>query len=330
MKKSSRILTILAVITMLIGLSQNLQSMASDLVIESKTQTFSEKDNKIKAEGDVNVTIGDVKVLGDKADVTVNKDNKMDTATFYDKPYAYELKGNKKREVKANILRVSLINKIIKAEGMTQTTVLDGQEPIVIITADNQEYDTKANLMKANGSVIIHYKELETFSNRAIIKTNKNGDLQRIDLIGCARIKEAKNLAIADHFIYSPLTEELVSIGNTTSNAILEDGSKLVLKANFQQYDRKSNTFLGSGKVNIWFKDYYAQGPKVTFYPDPKTKKPNEIYFTGRSSITQDIKTIYADKIKIVLKPKNFYAEGNTKTVIKDVGKVQDKDDSLF
>ncbi len=87
---------------------------------------------------------------------------------------------------------------------------------------------------------------------------------------------------------------------------------------------------MGSGSVKIWFKDYYAQGPKITFYPSKETNKPNEIYFTGRSSITQDIKTIYADKIKIVLKPKNFYAEGNTKTVIKDVNKMQDKENSLF
>lgn len=325
-----KVLTILTALTLLFGLSLKFPSLASDLVIQSKTQSYSEKDNKIKAEGDVNVSIDDVKVIGDKADVTVNKDKKMDTATFYDKPYAYEIKGNKKREVKANILKVSLINKVIRAEGMTQTTVFDGKEPTVIITADSQEYDTKSNVMKANGSVIIHYKELETFSSRAIIKTAKGGELQRIDLIGNARIKETKNLATADHFIYSPVTEELISIGHTTSNAVLEDGSKLILKADYQQYDRKSNTFLGSGKVNIWFKDYYAQGPKVTFFPDPKTKKPNEIYFTGRSSITEDIKTIYADKIKIVLKPKNFYAEGNTKTVIKDVGKAQDKDGSLF
>lgn len=321
-----KFLTILAILALFTGLA----AIASDLVIESKTQTFSEKDNKIKAEGDVKVSIDDVRVVGDKADVTVNKDNKMDTATFYDKPYAYEIKGNKKREVKANILRVSLINKIVTAEGMTQTTVLDGKEPIVIITADNQEYDTKSNVMKANGSVIIHYKELETFSNRAIIKTSKGGDLQRIDLIGNARLKQAKNLALADHFIYNPTTEELISIGHTVSNATLDDGSKLTLKANYQEYDQKSNTFLGSGNVKIWFKDYYAQGPKVTFYPDKTTKKPNEIYFTGRSSITQDIKTIYADKIKIILKPKNFYAEGNTKTVIRDIGKAQDKDDSLF
>ena len=327
MKKA---LSILTVITFLLGLSQGLKTMASDLIIQSKTQTFSEKENKINAQGDVNVSIDDVKVLGEKADVTITKDNKLDTATFYDKPYAYEIKGNKKREVKANILKVSLINKVIKAEGMTQTTVFDGREPIVIITADNQEYDTRSNLMKANGSVIIHYKELETFSNRAIIKTNKDGALQRIDLIGIARIKQDKNLALADHFIYNPSSEELISIGHTTSNAILDDGSKLILKADYQQFDKKSNTFLGSGGVEVWFKDYYAKGPKITFYPDKKTNKPNEIYFTGRSSITQDIKTIYADKIKIILKPKNFYAEGNTKTVIKDIGKTQDKDESLF
>lgn len=322
MKKA---LTLLGILTLLIGLC----AMASDLVIESKTQTFSEKDNKIKAEGDVRVSIDDVHVLGDKADVTVQKGNKLDIATFYDKPYAYEIKGSKKREVKANILKVSLINKVIKAEGSTQTTVLDGKEPVVIITADSQEYETKTNVMKANGSVIIHYKELETFSNRAIIKTNKNGDLQRIDLIGNARLKEDKNLALADRFVYSPATDELIATGHVTSNAILEDGSKLVLKSDYQQYDKKSNTFLGSGSVKIWFKDYYAQGPKVTFYPNKQTNKPNEIYFSGRSSISQDIKTIYADKIKIILKPKNFYAEGNTKTVIKDVGKVQDKD-SMF
>jgi len=321
-----KILIILTVLTLIVGLS----ATASDLVIQSKTQTFSEKDNKIKAEGDVQVSIGDAKVLGDKADVTVTKDNKLDTATFYDKPYGYEIKGNKKREIKANILKVSLINKVIKAEGLTQTTIFDGKEPIVIITADNQEYDTKSNLMKANGSVIIHYKEIETFSNQAIIKTNKDGELQRIDLLGTARVKQDKYLALADHFIYSPASNELVAMGNTTSNAVLDDGSKLILKANYQEYNKESNTFLGSGNVKIWFKDYYAQGPKVTFFPDKKTNKPNEIYFTGRSSITEDIKTIYADKIKLILKPKNFYAEGNTKTVIRDVNKVQDKDSSLF
>lgn len=318
------------IISALIILFVGVSAMASDLVIQSKTQTYSEKDNKIKVEGDVQVSIDDVKVVGDKADVTVTKDNKLDTATFYEKPYAFQVKGNKKTEVKANILKASLINKIIKAEGDTQTTVLDGKEPIVIITADSQEYNTVTNLMKADGSVIIHYKEIETFSNHAIIKTNKKGDLQRLDLIGCARIKQDKQKASADHFIYSPATDELIAMGNTVSDAILEDGSKLLLKANYQEYSKKSNTFLGSGKVKVWFQDYFAQGPKMTFYPDKKTGKPNEIYFSGRSSITQEMKTVYADKIKIILKPKNFYAEGNAKTVIRNINSKKSGDNSLF
>ncbi len=305
-------------------------SAASDLVIESKTQSYSETDNKIKAEGDVHVKVDDAHVIGDKADVTVTKDNKLDTATFYDKPYAYQVQGYKKQEVKADILRASLINKIIKAEGNTQTTVFEGKEPTVIITADEQEYNVNTNVMTATGGVVIHYKEIETFSNKAIIKSDKKGTLKRIDLIGSAKVRQENNNATADHFIYSPETDELIAMGNVTSEGTMDDGSKLILKSKYQQYNKASNTFLGSGDVKIWFKDYYAEGPKVTFYPDKKTNKPNEIYFSGRSNISQDVKTIYADKIKMVLKPKNFYAEGNTKTVIRDIGSSKNSGENLF
>ena len=321
MKKKFLIIT---AILLAIGISVK----AADLVIESKTQSYSEKDSKIKFQGDVKVSIDDVHVIGDTADVTVDKNNKLDTATFYDKPYAFEVKEHKKREVKANILRLSLITKIIRAEGETQTTVFDGKEPTVIINADTQEYDTKTNVMKADGGVVIKYKDLDTYSQHAIIRTDKKGQLQRIDLIGNAKMKQGKNHAQADHFIYNTKTEELTSIGNTTSVAFMEDGTKLVLKAKYQQYTQKNNTFLGSGDVKIWFDNYYAEGPKVTAYPDNKTKKPNEIYFSGRSSITEETKTIYADKIKMRLKPKDFFAEGNVKSVIRDITESKDDGES--
>ena len=93
---------------------------ASDLIIESKNQSYNEADNKIKFNGNVKVTVDDLKVVGDSADVNITKDQKLDTATFYEKPYAFEVKKYKKREVKANILKVSLITKIIRAEGDTQ------------------------------------------------------------------------------------------------------------------------------------------------------------------------------------------------------------------
>ena len=167
-----KILLTFALIILTAGVAVN----AADLVIESKTQSFSEDESKIKLEGDVNVSLDALKVVGDSADVTVTKNQQLDTATFYNKPYAFEIKKNKKREVKANILKVSLINKIVRAEGDTQSIVYDGKTPIVVINADSQEYDTKTGVMTAEGTVTILYKETETISDTAIRQMDKPGE----------------------------------------------------------------------------------------------------------------------------------------------------------
>ena len=293
-------------------------TIASDLVIESKTQSFSESDNKIHFDGDVKVKLDDLLVVGDRADITT-KNNKLDTATFYDKPYAYQVQNNKKREVKANILKLSLITKVVRAEGDTQTTVMDGKNPIAVITANSQEYDTKSNVMTAIGGVIIKYQDINAFSDKAVIRTDKKGDLKRIDLYGNAKVNEKTNKAEADHFIYDLVNEELISEGHTMSHTEMDDGKTLTIKGNRKQYSKKQNTFNCSGNIQVWFDDYYAKGPKMSVFPDKATNKFNEIYFTGRSFINQGEKTIYADKIKMQLKPKDFYAEGNAKTVIKNI-----------
>ena len=320
MKKLVLILTLLIM---------SLSTIAADLVIDSKTQTYSEHDNKIKFEGNVNVQIDDVKVVGEQADVTVSPNMKPDIVTFYDKPYAYEVKDNKKREVKANILKLSLLNKTIKAQGDSQTIVTDGKIPIAIINADEQEYDTKNNIMIATGSVTIKYREIETFSDKAILVTNKKGDLQKIDLLGRAVLKEKQNTSYADHFIYSAATEELTAEGNTKSVSISDKGDTMILNADYQHYDRRKNTFMGSGKVVIYYQDYVARGPKVVFYPDKKTGKPNEMVLVGRSVITQGVRDIHADSIKMTIEPKNFEAIGNVRTVIRNVNSLDDSKEGL-
>ena len=196
---------ILTVIISLFALGIVVQ--ASDLVIESKTQSYSEQENKLKFDGDVKVSVDDLKIVGNKADVSMDGDQKLDTATFYDKPYAYEVKKNKKREVKANILQMSLITKVVKAQGDTQSIVFDGKTPVVVINANEQEYDTKTGIMTATGAVTIKYKDLDTFSNRAKVKTDKNGDLKDIELIGNARIKQEANDSYADKFYYNAGTK---------------------------------------------------------------------------------------------------------------------------
>lgn len=325
MKKILTVLTALIVFTCI-------AVQASDLIIESKNQNYVESDQKIKFNGDVKVTVDDMKVVGDSADVNVTSDQKLDTATFYDKPYAFEIKKNKKREVKANILKVSLINKIVRAEGDTQSVVFDGKTPVVVINANVQEYNTKTGIMTATGAVTMLYKDIETFSDNAEITTDKNGDLKRLVLTGNARVKQTNNESLADKFVYEATTGNLTAYGNTTSNAVMDDGAKLTLKSNYQEYNQKRSVFNASGNVRIWYQDYYAAGPKVSLYPGAnagKDNKPNEAYFIGRSSITQGVRTIYADKIKMIMNPKSFDAQGNTRTVIKNIGSGSDENMSL-
>ena len=316
-----KFLTVLTAILLITGIAVE----ASDLIIESKSQTYNEADNKIKFNGDVKVKINDLKVVGDSADVNVVDGEKLDTATFYDKPYAFEIKKNKKREVKANILKVSLITKIVRAEGDTQSVVFDGKTPIVVINANVQEYNTKTGIMTAQGAVTMLYKDIETFSNSAEITTDKNGDLKKLVLIGGARVKQENNETFADKFVYDAATGNVTAYGNTTSNATMDNGQKMVLKSAYQEYNQKRSVYNASGNVRIWYEDYYAAGPKVTLYPDKTSNgKPNEAYFVGRSSITQGVRTIYADRIKMTMKPKSFDAQGNTRTVIKNIGSGSD------
>ena len=292
---------------------------ASDLIIESKTQTFSDSDKKIKLDGGVKVKLDNLTVESKRADVTVRRNNKLDTATFYDKPYAYEINANKKREVKANMLQVSLINKVVRAEGETQSVITEGNTPIIVINADVQEYDTNSSVMVATGSVAMKYKDIDTFSDKAVIIADEKGGVKKIDLIGNAKVKQAQNESEGNHFVYNPLTEEMSVTGNTKTIAITDDGKKLTIHSDYQQYSKRQNSYIGSGHVKIWYDDYYAQGPKVSVFPDAKTNKLNEVYFVGRSKIVQNERDIIADKIKITMDPKDFTAEGNVRTIIHNV-----------
>lgn len=318
------------ILSLIVGilLAAGIAVQASDLIIESKNQSYAETDNKIKFDGDVKVTIDDLKVVGDKADVNVIGGQKLDTATFYDKPYAFEIKKNKKREVKANILKVSLITKIIRAEGDTQSVVFDGKTPVVVINADVQEYNTKTGVMTATGTVTMLYKDLESFSNSAEITTDKNGDLKKLVLIGNAKVKQDNNETVADRLVYDATTDSVTASGRTTSTVYTDDGTKMVLKSGYQQYNQKRGVFNASNNVRIWYEDYYAAGPKLTLYPGANGK-PNEATFIGRSSITQGVRTIYADRIKMTMKPKTFDATGNTRTVIKNIGSNNDDNVTL-
>ena len=314
------------VLILLLLIFSSMAVFSSDLIIDSKTQTFSDKEKKIKLDGGVKVKLDNLTVESDRADVTIRRNNKLDTATFYDKPYAYEVNENKKREVKANILKVSLINKVVRAEGEAQSIITEGNTPIVVINADTQEYDINSSVMVCTGGVTMKYKDIDSYSDKAVIIADEKCGLRKIDLIGNARVKQAQNESEGHHFVYNPITEEMSVSGNTKTVALSDDGKKLTIHSDYQQYSKKQNSYIGSGHVKIWYDDYFAQGPKVSVFPDAETGKPNEVYFVGRSKIVQQDKDIIADKIKMTMNPKDFVAEGNVRTIIHNIDTKDEED----
>ena len=180
--------------------------------------------------------------------------------------------------------------------------------------------------MVANGHVSMKYKDIESWSDKAVIIADSKGGLKKLDLIGNAKVKREHNISEGHHFIYNPITEEMSVSGNTKTTAITDDGKKLVLHSDYQQYNKKQNSYIGNGHVKIWFDDYYAQGPKVSVFPDANTGKPNEVYFIGRSKIIQEDKDIIADKIRLTLDPKDFEAEGNVRTIIHNIETKNDEE----
>ena len=77
--------------------------------------------------------------------------------------------------------------------GLDDQVSFEQATPVVTINADEQAYDTKSDIMTANGAVIIHYKDIETFSDTAKANLTSKGDLKRMEIAGNAKIRQKNN-----------------------------------------------------------------------------------------------------------------------------------------
>ena len=60
-------------------------------------------------------------------------------------------------------------------------------------------------------------------------------------------------------------------------------------------------------------------------FPNKETKQLNEVVFVGRSKISEQGRSIQADKIIMYMDPKDFYAEGNVYTSIRNIKDIESK-----
>ena len=303
----------------------------SAITIESKHQEMRPDENKGYFNGDVKVQVGDVVVTSPRADLDLEPATKKPSlATFFDKPYAIQIKDNKKHEVKADIIKVSLIKKVITAQGNVQTNVLEDRQPTVIITSDEQEYDTNTHLMTATGSVVVNYDDVVATSDKAYALMDKQGEVQNIKLASRATIKQDKSIVKGDTIVYSKQKQDVVATGNTLSDITTNNGDRVIVTARSQQYNRIGNTVIGSGNVHVLYGDYVADGPKAIMHMDSKTNQPQKIIFVGRSKIVEKgTNSVEADRITILTNPRKFEAKGHVVTFI-DQSKENDKNEMEF
>jgi lipopolysaccharide export system protein LptA len=308
-------------------------SYAENINIQADKQTFNGQTTTF--EGNVSVDYQDINVKSPKVLVKAGADGKPETATFLDGAHAVKTTNYSQSEVKANIISLSLLKNRIKAEGNAESAVFENKTPVVHISAATQEFDINKNIIVANDNVKIKYGEIDTISNKAKISVGQGGQLKKVDLLGNVTVIQGKSVIKASDVLYNPVTNEMVASGNVKSVSIMDDGTPVDMKSDYQQYDKNTETLISSGNVVINYKDYVASGPKAIFVPDknaPKTakasSKPNKIIFIGRGKIVEGERRVEADKLEITLNPKNFTAEGNVKsrfTQIQDYKQVNNK-----
>ena len=130
---------------------------AGNLTVESDSQEFKDSDKKIYLEGNVKVKNNDANVLSPRAVVELDpKNNKVNKVEFKDHAYSWQLKDGKKHEIKAQILKMSLLNKVFTAEGNTISSITEKDKPVVIVTADRQEYNKTTNTKIINSQTYMN------------------------------------------------------------------------------------------------------------------------------------------------------------------------------
>ena len=292
---------------------------AASLVVKSDKQEYDHENKLIKLNKDVQVTIDDVQVRSPKAFLTLNKEGKPDTATFVEGAHVIRVTKDAKSEVKAEILKLSLISKEAEAEGKVDSYFAQVGKPVVTIKSDYQSFNINTNLMEAKSNVIMTYGDIKATGNQAKIWLNKKNSLDRLKIIGNAKVIQEKIVASGEIISLDANTEIMTSEGSSNTIVRIDDSDVVNISAKHQEFNNKTNIAMASGAVKVIYKEYVAVGPKAVLFPDKKTKKPNKVIFSGRSTIAEQDKSIAADDITITMNPKYFTAEGNVVTTINDL-----------
>lgn len=300
-------------------------------------QSYNPETKRYVLKGNVNVSYQDMHIAGSSAEVEMTEAGKPQVANFFNRPVFKRIKPQVGEDnVVGDIIKVYLIDDRYGAQGNVVSHITTVAADPFLIRSDVQEFDNKNKVVSASGNVQVDYKGSQAFSPLANVRMKDNGKADRAIFSGGARIKQENSEIngekitvmvdsgdlIAEHNVRTrvdlkpqqgPDANKLASatpgVVPTTSG---DQPTKVFITSDYQQYDKASDIMIASGNVKILYGDYVAVGPKATFKLHGNDL--DRIFLTGRPTITENGRTITADKITITTNPKNFDAVGNVKT----------------
>jgi lipopolysaccharide export system protein LptA len=312
-------------------------------------QSYNLEKKRYVLNGNVNVSYQDMRITGSTAEVEMTEDGKPQVASFYNRPMFKRIKPKVgEDQVVGDVIKVFLVDDRYGAQGNVVSHITTVAADPFLIRSDVQEFDNKNKVVAASGNVHVDYKGSQADSPLANVRMKDNGKADRVIFSGGAHIKQENSEIngdkitvmvdsgdlIAEHNVRTrvelkPQAQQTSADSNklasaapaptTPGVAAADQPTKVYITSDYQQYDKGSDVMIASGNVKILYGDYVAVGPKATFKLHGNDL--DRIFLTGRPTITENGRTVTADKITITTNPKNFDAVGNVKVNFKTTNK---------
>jgi lipopolysaccharide export system protein LptA len=288
--------------------------------ITADKQNYNIEKKRYTLSGRVTVAYQDIRITGPRAEMEMDANGKPEVAHFFERPMF--------RRVKPNVGEDSIIGDKLKlfineerygAIGNVESHMATVAADPFTIRSDVQEFDNKNKVVSASGNVQVDYQGSQAWSQLANVRMKDDGKAERVIFSGGAKIKKQTSEILGDKITVMVDSGNLIAENHVNTRVNLEgknDGpDRVFITSDYQQYDKSSDMMIASGNVKIVYGDYVAIGPKATF--KLKGNDLDRILLSGRGTITENGRTITADKITITTNPKNFDAVGNVKVNFK-------------
>lgn len=293
---------------------------ASTVTIEAQKQDFKVETNTASFIGNVRVKYENIRIFSPVASLVANAKGEPDKAIFSEGARAKMTREGSTGDLTADQITLNLASNELIAQGNTFTKIKRKAPGLITVKADEQQFNNKTQEVKAKGNIVIHYKDSVISGDNATLTNDQQGKPVKAIISGNARFVRGVSTVRAGSIAMDLNSTNINASGGVNTVTTLKGAGRVTMRSSSQVYNKAANTVTGTGSVKMSYQDYIATGPKAVLYLSGKNSL-KEIIFTGRSQIHDAMRKVTADKIKVTVDPKNFYAEGNVKTQFKQVNK---------